>query len=225
MKKILLIILIALLILLSIYTIIEGIEIGNLYISGIKDIKNKNEELDLKYEQATKLANVNYKQSIVEVQESVKRLTTEKKNYEDLTIMNSDNNTQVTSQIQKYEIETLWVTIGNHATSEGTIIKMDITKGTNNIQGTYNLKFQVTGSYISITDFISDIENDTTLGFKIENFKMTPSTQANTLQATFVCNDIYILDIDTSAIVTENTTESQNRNGEQQSNTQNINEV
>ncbi len=225
MKKLLLIILIALLTLLSIYTIIEGIEIGNIDISGIKGIKNKNEELDLKVEQATRLANVNYKQSVVEVQESVKKLATEKKNYEELTIMNSDNNTQVTSQIQKYEIETLWVTIGNHATSEGVIIKMDITKGTNNIQGTYNLKFQVTGSYISITDFISDIENDTTLGFKIENFKMIPSTQANKLEATFVCNDIYIQDIDTSVVVTDNTTESQNTNGTQQTNAQNTNEV
>lgn len=223
MKKLLLIILIALLALLSIYTIIEGINIGNLEIAGIKGIKNKNKELDLKVEQATRLSNINYKQSVEEVQESVKKLTKEKKNYEDLIIINSENNTQITSQIQKYEIETLWVTIGNHATSEGAIIKMDVAKGNNNIQGTYNLRFQVTGSYISITDFISDIENDTTLGFKIENFKMLPSTQANTLQATFECNDIYILDIDTSAVVTENMPEDQNST--QQNTTQNTNEV
>lgn len=204
MKKLLLIILIALIAILSIYTIIEGIEIGSLNISGIKGIKKENDKLDLKVEEATKLTNINYKQAVGEIQESIKKLIQEKKNYDDLILMNSENNAQVTAQIQKYEIETLWVTIGNHATNEGAIIKMDITKGTNNIQGTYNLRFHVTGSYISITDFISDIENDTTLGFKIENFKMTPSAQTNTLEATFECNDIYILDIDTSAVVSDN---------------------
>lgn len=208
MKKLLISILIGLLIALSVFIAIQGLKIGSLEILGIKGIQEKNDELDRKVEQATKLAAVDYKKAVSEVQESAKKLTEEKKNYEDLTIMNTDEEGQVASQIQRYEIETLWVTLGNHATSEGAIIKMDVIKGSNNIQDTYNLKFTVNGSYISITDFISDIENDTTLGFKIENFKMTPTNEENTLQATFTCNDIYIVDVDTSAVVTDTTTDN-----------------
>lgn len=203
MKKVLISTLIVLLLALSVFITIQGLKIGNLEILGIKGIKEKNEELDIKGEQATRLAGVNYKQAIAEVEESAKKLTEEKKNYEDMTAMNTSEDGQIATQIQKYEIETLWVTLGNHATSEGTIIKMDVMKGSNNIQDTYNLKFTVSGSYISITDFISDIENDTTLGFKIENFKMLPSKEENTLEATFTCNDIYIVDVDTSTVVTD----------------------
>ncbi len=224
MKKLLLSILIALLILLVVYIAMQGIKIGNLEILGINGIKEKNDNLELKLQQATKLTEVNYKQAINDVQESIKRLSTEKKNYEDLTILNAENDGQITSQIQKYEIETLWVTLGNHATSEGAILKMEVAKGSNNTQETYNLRFTVTGSYISITDFISDIENDTTLGFKIENFKMLPSKEVNTLQATFQCNDIYIIDVDTTTIVTDTTTqENTNSTNNNQNNTSNNN--
>ncbi len=205
MKKLLLSSLIILLVILSVYIIFEGTKIWDIEILGIKGIKQENDNLDTKLEKAKRLSQVNYKQAVKDLEENIKKLKTEKKNYEDLTIMNNQNNEQITSQIQKYEIETLWVTIGNYATNEGAVIKMDVTKGSNNLRETYNLRFTVNGSYISITDFISDIENDTTLGFKIENFKIMPSTEEKTLQATFVCKDIYIVDVDTSSIVTDTT--------------------
>ena len=100
-------------------------------------------------------------------------------------------------------------------------MKMEILQGSSGAAGTYNLRFTVTGSYISIVDFISDIENDSTLGFTIEEFKMVPtSTEAN-LEATFVCKDITIKDISsasaatatsTSTPSTSNTTNTTNNN-------------
>ena len=91
--------------------------------------------------------------------------------------------------IMTYEIEYLWTKIGNHAKSEGAVIKIDVAKGTNTTKNTYNLEFTVNGTYIAITDFISDIENDSSLGFKIEEFEMSPGDGTN-LKATFVCKDI-----------------------------------
>ena len=49
-----------------------------------------------------------------------------------------------------------------------------------------NLNFTATGSYLSITNFISDIENDTDLDFTIDNFDMTSG------KATFVVKDVKI---------------------------------
>ena len=89
------------------------------------------------------------------------------------------------TQFQKYEIESLWVKIGNHAKSEGVVMKMDLLRGTGD--DNYNLNFTVNGSYIGITNFISNIENDSQLGFKIENFSMVPSSSTTDLQATFTC--------------------------------------
>ena len=81
-------------------------------------------------------------------------------------------------------------------------MQMDVIKGNSSIQDMYNLKFTATGSYISITDFISAIENDSTLGFKIEEFKMNPSSSGSDLQATFVCKDIAIKDVSQSTTTT-----------------------
>jgi len=199
MKKLLILILIALLVTLTIFIVLNGVQIGNFEILGITSIQERNDELDQKIQQATKLASTDYKKIVSTLEENAQNLQKEKQNYEDITSVSSESDVQEAKQIKKYEIETLWVRLGNHATSEGTIMKMEVTKGNNSAADNYDLNFTATGSYISITDFISDIENDSMLGFKIENFKMEPS--GSELQATFTCRDIAIKDV--SAITTE----------------------
>lgn len=220
MKKLLLLILIALLLALSIFIVIQGVGVGNIQILGVKGIQQKNTELDEKIKQAGKLAEKDYQQAVSEVEESTKKLKEEKKNYEDMTAISEEGDVQSANQIEKYEIETLWVRLGNHATSEGVVMQMDVLKGTNAVQDVYNLKFTATGGYIQITDFISAIENDSTLGFKIEEFKMLPAANANELQATFVCKDIYIKDVTATTTNTE-TNDKTTNNKDNTTNTSN----
>ena len=204
MKKLLMLILIALLVAFSIFLFIQGVHIGSFEIPGIKIIQEKDDELDAKIQQAGKLAEKDYKQAVGDVTASSQQLKQQKKNYEDMTAISTDAEGKSTNQIEKYEIETLWVRLGNHATSQGVVMQMDVIKGNSSTQDMYNLKFTATGSYISITDFISAIENDSTLGFKIEEFKMAPS--GNDLQATFVCKDIPIKQVSSTTTVTQSTT-------------------
>lgn len=201
MKKLLILVLIALLVALTIFLTIQGISIGNVKILGAKGIQEKNSELDKKIQQAAKLVEKDYKQAVGDVQANAKKLQEEKKNYEDMTVV-AEGETQTANQIEKYEIETLWVRLGNHATSEGVVMQMDVIKGANSAQDVYDLRFTATGSYISITDFISAIENDSTLGFKIEEFKMNPAASGTDLQATFVCKDITIKDVSATTNIT-----------------------
>lgn len=208
MKKLLILILIALLLILSVFVVIQGVKIGNVEILGIKGIQTKNSELDEKIQQAGKLAEKDYQQAVNTVQTNAKKLKEEKKNYEDMIAINEEDGVTVNNQIEKYEIEALWVKLGNHATSQGVVMLMDVMKGTNSAEDVYNLKFTATGSYISITDFISAIENDSTLGFKIEEFKMIPS--GSDLQATFVCKDVAIKEV--SAISTTNQSDDESGN-------------
>ena len=200
MKKLLILILIALLVALSIFIVIQGVNIGSLEILGVKGIQSKSSQLDEKIQQAGKLAEKDYQQALNDVKTNTKKLQEEKKYYEDMTQISEDGDIQTANQIEKYEIETLWVKLGNHATTQGVVMKMDVKKGS--AQDIYDLQFTATGSYISITDFISAIENDSSLGFKIEEFKLVPSSSGSDLQATFVCKDIAIKDVSQSAVTT-----------------------
>ena len=195
MKKLLILILITLLLVLTGIVDIRGVQIGKLEILGIKGIQAKSAELDEKIQEAGKLAQKDFQQAVKEVEDNTKKLEETKQEYDEMTAISSASDVESAAQLETYEIETLWVKLGNHATNEGATMKMDVTKGSNTTQNTYNLNFTVNGSYISITDFISDIENDETLGFKIEEFKLVPSGSESNLQATFVCKDIAIKEI------------------------------
>ena len=74
MKKLLILILIALLSALSIFVVIQGINIGNLEILGIKGIQQRSNELDQKIQQAGKLAQKDYNQAVSDVQTNAKKL-------------------------------------------------------------------------------------------------------------------------------------------------------
>lgn len=215
MKKLLILILIGLLLALSIFIVIQGVSIGNVEILGIRQIQDKSAALDDKIEEAARLVEKTYAQAVSDVNTNAKKLEEEKKNYEDMTTISSDSDVEAANQLERYEIETLWVRLGNHATTQGVVMQMDVLPSTSGAANTYNLRFTATGSYISITDFISAIENDSTLGFKIEEFKMQPS--GSDLQATFVCKDIAIAEVST----TTTTTTTNNTNGTNSTNNTN----
>lgn len=198
MKKLLIIILIVLLAILAIFTTVKGLKIGNVQILGVKQIKEENEILDKKLEEATKLASTEYDKAISDLEQNAKLLETKKSDYEDMITYSTESEVQTASQFLKYELEFLWTQIGNHAKKEGVVIKIDVVTGTTNTENVYNLKFTVNGTYVGISEFISGIENDTDLGFKIEEFSMKPGSSENDLQATFICKDIYIKDISTT---------------------------
>lgn len=196
MKKILISLLIVLLLVLVIVTCTNGLKIGGLEILSFGQIQEKNKELDDTILQATTLASTDYDNALKAIDTDIKKLQEEKKRYDDLVTVSTGSEVQQANQYQKYEIEYLWTIIGNHAKKEGVVIKMDLSAGTGD--NVYNLNFTVTGEYIGISDFISDIENDSALGFKIENFYLVPSSSTDSLRATFVCKDITIRDVASS---------------------------
>lgn len=211
MKKLLLLILIALLVALGAYIAIQGFEVGSSEVLSYAGIQERSDTLDEKIQEASKLIGKDYKQAINTVQSDAKQLQETKENYEDKFVVNTDGAEEQQSIIDrygKYKIETLWVKLGNHATKEGVTLKMEVRGGTpiGILQSStnqapakfYDLNFTIYGDYISILEFISDIENDSELGFKIEQFKMLKNAMADSsekLQSTFICKDIAIEDI------------------------------
>ncbi len=216
MKKLLILILIALVLALTIFTIINGLEIGSFTVWGIRTIQDENATLTETVTEATRLASSTFPGKINEVNTSMDNLEKQKTTYQDMVAVSDSGDVQAASQLSNYTLDFLWTEIGTHATSEGVSIDISLTAGTGG-QNVYDLNFTAVGSYVGICEFIRDIEDDSDLAFKIEQFSMTTGESTSSLRATFVCKNIPIegiSSIDTSSSRTDNqnTTNSTNTN-------------
>lgn len=226
MKKLLIGVITILLLVLLGMTTVKGIKIGQFEILGVIDIKNKNEELDQKIQEATRLASTDYKKKNSELDDAIKQLEVKRKEYEEMVIVSTDSEIESANQLYFYDVDMLWTKIGNHAKVEGVTIDIDarnaqeLSVGTTTTvtdrKFTCDLYFTAIGSYVGIEEFITHIEDDSELGFKIEDFKMISAEDSdgldqnqnnkeesirknrNLVQATFVCKGISIKGISTS---------------------------
>ena len=136
-----------------------------------------------------------------------------------------------------YDVDFLWTIVGNYATEEGVNLRFDVTKNTTSPESYANnskdyvvcdLKFSVTGSYIHLTDFIYDIEDDDRLNFEINDFNMKVNenaTENEPLNATFVVYSIKLNStnlIENYSVVSETNLENkENTNTNNNTNTTN----
>ena len=149
----------------SIFLLENGI--SSLNIKGFVEIGEKNSLIDTRISNLSDFITINYTNALSELKQTTNDLKEAKKIYENqAALSNSD-----TSQQEKFDIEYLWTKLGNYARDENVVIKIDLVLSEIN-SNLYCLNFSVTGDYTNTTNFINDIENDSDLGFKIENFKM-----------------------------------------------------
>lgn len=188
MKKILISIIIILLIGLG-YTIgVKSLNIGQLKLESVGDIKNASTDLEQKFNTSKEISAKTYPKSIEDLDKVVRDLKTAKQQYQAKT--SNDPNVQSNLgviQVEKYNIEYLWTIIGNYATKNGVTLTLDI-KSTS-AQDVYNLNFSLEGKYIGITDFIYSIEDDSELKFEIKDFKMSSDKITTKNTATNVTNN------------------------------------
>lgn len=213
MRKILLIVLIVLLLVGAGFTIANGFELGNFQIWGVKGITAQNENIDNKNEELSSLISVTYPATLAELKTSSETLTSTKQEYENKAILVS--NSKYYMQTEKYEIEFLWTRLGNYAKDNNVQIKIDVVNSSTS--GLYDLNFTIAGKYSDVTDFIYDIENDSKLGFKIEDFHMSANGEG--VQGTFSCKEITI-NIEKVENNANNSDNTENMDNEQDTQTQ-----
>ena len=192
MKKILIIILIILLIVLAYVTIFRGISIGNFSILSVEQIQNENDNLTAEIAETQTLMYSTYTTQTEGLEKSVSGLMQEKEEYLDLANVSTEGELSKASKEEIYKIEYLWTRIGSHATDEGVILRLDVQTGGTGEADVKNLAFTVNGNYIAIINFVTSIEDDSELGFRIENFKILPGTDANSREATFMVRNVRI---------------------------------
>ncbi len=189
MRKILIIILIIALLAGFGILVTSGVTIANIEIPAIEKIVNDNRDLDTRIADLDNNIKTKYVSAQKDLETSVTKLKKSKQKYQDTINYSTEDQIQAANQQQKYEISFIWTKIGLYATKNNVIMKADVSAGT--VADLYNISFTVTGQYLDISEFIYAIENDSKLGFKIEEFTMAPFSDES-LQTTFIVRNISI---------------------------------
>lgn len=208
MKKVLISILIVLLLVLAYFAIFNGLSFANIKILSVEEIIQANDDLTNNIEQANSLLKKDYPSKKEELSTSVTDLLNKKEEYFKLAKISSDKEITKANTEETYLIEYLWTRIGNHATSKGVNLKLDVNTGDAGEADVKNLSITAKGYYVGIMDFVSALENDDKLNFKIENFKMVQ--EGELLSATFIVRSVRIKTEATTSSDTTQTQEIQN---------------
>jgi len=200
MRKLLISILLILLIVMTVLCVKNGINIGPLHVLGITQIQDANGELTRKIAEA-KNTNDNYANKLTEIKDVITDLGTARQEYLQTINVSTESEIREATQTKNYTIEYLWSQVGNHATKEGVNIKFEVVSGVD--ENISNLEFTVSGNYLAITNFITELENDSTLQFTIDEFSMTQN------QCTFVVRDVFIKKETTTSTKDETSQQSQ----------------
>lgn len=187
MRKILFAILAVVLLIFTGVIIYRGTNLGKFEVWGIKQINEENDTIDQVNSDLGTLVNISYPEELSKLTNSGEVMEETKKEYEEQVTMLSSSKYYM--QTEKYKLEFLWTKIGNYAKDNKVTPKMQVSSGSTN--DVYNLTITAVGQYKNIAAFIYAIENDSKLGFKIEDFKMVRSTDGY-VEGTFTCKDIRI---------------------------------
>ena len=147
-----------------------GIDIGNFRVLSLYQLKEKNDTLNEQIDTASKLTSIDYPSEIDELEETYEKYTIERQKYEEVAGFTDDEDKKEIYETKQYDIGYLWKLLGKYTSSHNLTIGMEVQKS-NNGENLYNLNFDVSGQYVNISEFISDIENDSDLYFRIYNFK------------------------------------------------------
>ena len=223
MRKILISVLVCLLLIGSAFFMVNGI--SKLDIKGIKGLDEENNNLEKKISDLSNVISVTYVNTESNLKRTANTLQDSKTEYENQAALSNSQSPSYASKLETYDIDYLWTKLGNYAKDENVVIKIELVSSGSSTN-LYNLNFTTTGEYVSITDFIYDIENDSKLGFKIDEFKMGVSSE-NSLTATFSCKEVPVkvgsIDQSTSSSTESSTSDSTSTSGSSSSTATNTN--
>lgn len=184
-NKITLLITLLSIILLLIATI-QGINIGNFEVLSISQIKEKDNMLNGKIEEASTLTTLSYPNNVQELTDTFDNYKTQKQKYEELVDITNKKDANF-YETKQYDITYMWRVLGKYAQNRNLKLGMDVQKNSDDL---YDINFSVSGKYVNISQFIRDIEDDSDLFFRIYNFSISGS--GDSITSTFTVKNINI---------------------------------
>ena len=192
MRKFLLVVVTILILMLAFFFIRDGLNLGNIHVLGVFKLQELNKDLDAKIVKANELTNMQFQQENEELNSALTQAVKLREQYERVLQQSDSDDISEILKTEKYEIEKLWITIGNYADDHNVKVNLQITNSSSGVSEVKDLDFTVNGSYVGITDFIYELEDDEELEFKIENFAMVPDATNSNIKATFTVKDVNV---------------------------------
>lgn len=220
MRKILLGLLLAALLSIFGAMVINGVEVAGIRLGySVQEIIDENDNLDTAIATLATSIDTEYQATKDNLDYSFKRLQSEKQNYQTTIAYSTEEELKAANETEQYRLDYLWTTIGLYATKYNLVMRSDFSHGTSGVQDQYNISFTVRGEYLSVSEFIYDIEKDPSLGFRIEEFALVPYSDTE-LQGTFIIKNVSVdpSSLSASATITSGTI-TDNTNGIVNSNT------
>ncbi len=224
MRKLLIILLVTLLLVGIGVMVSVGLTFGEFKILSINDLIGENEKLETEIASLQGSIDRDYASAEQSLNSSFQNLKDSKQRYQDAITYSTEDEIRAANQTEEYDMGYLWTKIGMYATKNNVVIEMNVTAGS--VIGQYNLNFSVRGQYLSISEFIYAVENDSKLGFKIEDFALVQYSE-DELQGTFNIRNVAISKnslVAAGATVaqdnTSNDTNNVNNNGENKNSTE-----
>lgn len=212
MKRLITFICLILIIVAGYQLIRNGFENDTLNIASYETIQTKSEALTKQLASYNKRNQDDYNTAVSSLNSSIKTYNDSKQKYENIVeelgeLLNKDDDEGnvieevIHSDKEKYKVDFLLVTLGDYSGKEGVDVVYQLTTSStidpNSTTLNYflaDLKFTVTGQYMAVTNFISDLENDTKLNWAISDFSMGNGSVNgySGVTATFTVRDVPI---------------------------------
>ena len=205
-NKIVMIVLLVTTLLLLFFTIF-GLKIGNFEIPSISKLIEKNNNVNSQIDTESELTSTSYPNTISNLEKTINDLRTQKEKYEQISGFESGEKPWY--ETEQYDISYLWKQLGRLATKGNIKLAIDVKKTAQT--DIYDLYFTIQGEYVAVSSYIKKIEDDSSLLFRIYNFKLVPGESTVILKCTFVVKDVRI-DPDTLIKTTDTTTTNNLKN-------------
>ncbi len=151
------------------------------------EIRAQGDELNNNIAMIEKLNKTELPLAKSQVDTEIARFKEQQRKYEILESNASEAEIAEANKKVEYLLDYLWIVIGNYANDNDVRFKMT-TDDTN-----LRIDFDITGSYVSVINFIYDIENDKNLNFNLNGIKMARSTSTDTTKAYFSVSGIRVI--------------------------------
>lgn len=141
-----------------------------------KNVEDKSAQVTQKLNELALLKNGDFRTVETSLKQSVSDYKTSYQKYDQISGTKTEEEKNKALAAQDYDLEFLWIKLGNHANETKCDLTLEVAKNENATEDTNStlcdLKFNVVGSYSGIINFIEKIGQDSELGFIPENLKM-----------------------------------------------------
>ncbi|MBQ9266709.1 MAG: hypothetical protein IJ217_00220 [Clostridia bacterium] len=165
----------------------QGVMIFGNEIKPYSALVEGNENIDNKVATLERLNTVTYAQTENRLRGAKREFSDRKNEYDTLAASASVAEIAEANKREQYLLDYLWMKIGTYANADN--VKIKITPSDTQAI----VDFDVTGEYISVVNFIYDLENDTDLNFNVDNIIMQGGSSDTVTKATFTVTGVNVI--------------------------------